>query len=206
MATYEIIFTNDSSQIVDVCVYQQNPALNIAGVQTVAWIVAEAYPTTVVDLDWSDTYGFVWSELEEVGSSTTIGTGQVWLANLTTMNQVTLTYPDDAFTFKDQTQGAAQNILYVVQDGTIPSGYGYVGIGMSGLATFVTETQANMNLNYPPDPEFWVTFGTYSEGELLTMPLPNASVQIIFPNNVYSMAVILNSDNTLAVSEDIYPE
>lgn len=202
MATYEIIFTNDSSQPIDVCVYQQNPDLDIAGIQTVAWIVADAYPTTIVEFLWSDTYDFVWSELEEAGPDTTIGMGQVWPADLTTTNQVRLSYPGDTFTFEEQTQGVAQNMLYVMQDASIPSGYGYVGIGMSGLATFVTETEANINLSFPPDPEYWLTFGIYSQGELLTLPTLNASVQVIFPDNVYSMAVTLNSDNTLTVSEN----
>ncbi len=200
MATYEIIFTNNSSQYVDACVYQQIPDLQVVGVQAVAWMVAPVYPTSVAGFSWSDTYDFVW-RAEEGSESNTIATWQVWPADITSSNQVTLTYAQDAFTFENQTQGPEPDILYLIQDGTVPAGYGYAGIGMSDLPTFAASTEPNITLNFPADIEYYVTFGTYNEGQLLSMPLSGASVQVTFPANVYSMSVTLNSDNTLSVSD-----
>lgn len=200
MATYELKFTNNSSQYVDACVYQQIPDLQVTGVQTVAWMVEGLFPTSVAQFSWSDTYDFVWAASESLFTANDVTTWQIWPADLTSLNQITLTYAEGSFTFENQVQGTEQNVLYLMQDGTIPAGYGYAGIGMSGLPTFVVSTEPNVNLSFTTDIEYYVTFGTYSEGELLNLPLSGPSVQVTFPDNVYSMQVTLNSDNTLSVS------
>ncbi len=97
-------------------------------------------------------------------------------------------------------KGPRGGSLYIMEDGRIPVGQASVGIGMSGFGTFVAPAQPNMNLIFTPNPEYWITFGTYVQGEVVDITAVNNPAQIKFPLNVYSMTAILNPDNTWTIT------
>jgi len=70
---------------------------------------------------------------------------------------------------------------------------------MSGSGTFVVQAQPNMNAIFTFHPEYWITFGNFKEGEVLDITQITNKAQITFPPNIYSMAAILNQDNTWTI-------
>jgi hypothetical protein len=174
--------------------------LGVSDAQSVAWLVTSVHPTTTVTFDWQAVYDFAWSKTGELASGVVAASVQVWPADLSTSNQVTLTYTDGAFTFENQVAGSVAGNLYVVQDQTIPAETAAVGIGMSGQATFLTQAEPNLTLIFTPNPQIWLTFGDYTTGEVLDSDTLNDAVEIPYAENVSSMTAILNADNTWTVS------
>ncbi|MNE74108.1 hypothetical protein D3C80_1701610 [compost metagenome] len=118
--------------------------------------------------------------------------------NLETSNQISLTY-NSGYQFADQTSGDQPGSLYVKMDNTIPLKQASVGIGMSGAGTFVVQAQPNMNLVFTPNPEYWVAFGNFEQGQTLDMQELTNTEKIDFPPGIKEMTVTLNQDNTWKV-------
>jgi hypothetical protein len=201
---YTLVFVNHSSRTADVCVFQQDPLLlSVGSLETVAWLVQPANPTTVVTFQWTADYDFVWSAPGKLAPGVQVSSAQVWPADLSTKNQVTFTKTDGAYTFQNQTQGLTAGRLIISEISTIPAQQAAVGIGAAGAATFVVQAQPNLSLTFTPSatPQYWITFGSYLAGQVLDVTgIPaNEKIQVVFPFNVYSMTATLNADNTGSV-------
>jgi hypothetical protein len=198
---YSILFVNNSGNAGSACVYQQNPNAGDPNVMSLAWFAKYAFPTTKISFQWTVDYDFIWSQTGTLVPGIIFMASQVWPADLSTANLVTLTCVGGAYTFKNQTAGPTPGNLYINQDETIPPKQAAVGIGMSGAGTFAVQAQPNWNLTFTPPavPQYWITFGNFTQGEVIdTAGLTNA-VQIQFPVNTYSMTATLNADNTWTV-------
>src|SRR5690348_8153030 len=99
---YTVVFQNNSANAGTVVLYQVPP--DIPDSMPLAWLTQYAYPTTRVTLTWTLEYDFVWSETGILVPGVVASAAQVWPANLTTTNQVGLTY-NRAFTFQNQQTG-----------------------------------------------------------------------------------------------------
>jgi len=147
---------------------------------------------------WKLEYDFVWSQTGPLVPGVIATAAQVWPANLTDTNQVTLTY-DRAFTFTNQTAGPQAGTLNIRDDNTIPPNTASVGIGMSGAATILMQAHPNFMYQFLARPEYWIAFGDYTIGEALdTASIPNAA-QIEFPPNIYSVTATLNADGSWTI-------
>ncbi len=198
---YSLTVTNDSSFSGDLCVYQRNPHLDDPTVMSLAWFTKYIYPTTTVTFNWSIDYSFIWGYTGALRRGVVFAAAQTWPANLDLSNQVTLTYDstNDAFTFKDQTQNMQGGSLFILQDATIPSNSASVGIAMSGSGAYACQARPNWQFIFTPHPTYWLTFGTYSQGQVLDITsIPNGQ-EIQFPTNVFSMNATLKKDNTWSV-------
>ena len=199
MMTYSIMFQNNSSNAGSACVFQGDPNTGFPGIMSLAWFAKYAYPTTMILFKWTTEYDFVWSETGKLAPGILFTSSQIWPADLTGKNKVTLTHQGGAYTFTNQTKGPQQGSLYITEDQTIPLNMASVGIGMSGSGTFVVQAQPNMNAIFTFHPEYWITFGNFKEGEVLDITQITNKAQITFPPNIYSMAAILNQDNTWTI-------
>lgn len=200
MAKYTLLVKNNSTLEGDICVYQTSPDINDPKVMSLAWFSEHAHPTTNLKFDWNLDYCFIWDETGVLKPGITFEASQMWKANLAGNNKVTLTYKNGAFTFSNQEAGPSDGILYIGEDRTIPIDTASVGIGMSGAGTFVSQASPNMNLSFTPHPVYWVTCGTFKQGQVLdTTEITNAA-QVEFPPNVYTMLATLNPDNTWTVA------
>jgi hypothetical protein len=188
------MFVNNSSRAGNVCLYQQDINIGVLDIQSVAWFSKFSYPTTSVTFTWTTDYNFVWTEKSELSPEAVFISGQCWAANLITPNQVTLIHRE-AYNFENLTTGSNSGGLYIIEDETIPLKQASVGIGMSGLATFVTPALPNVILNFTPHPQYWITFGNYTQGEVLNLTEIANPAQIDFPPNVYSMMATLGQTN-----------
>ena len=196
---YSLTFLNNSSNTWDACVYQNDPDLGNPNVQSLAWFSKTAAPTTKILFSWTVDYSFVWSETGQLIPGVLFSASQNWDADLSSTNQVTFTKSGGAFTFQNQTKGPQGGTLYIGEDGTIPKNTASVGIGMSGSGVYVVQAQPNITATFTPHPVYYITFGTYTQGEVLDIGQITNDAQIAFPPNVYAMTAILNADNTWTI-------
>ena len=194
---YTVVFQNNSANAGTVVLYQQQPA---PGTMPLAWLTKYAYPTTRVTFTWSLDYDFVWSQTGVLVPGIVASAAQVWPADLNTTNQVTLTY-DRAFTFTNQTAASQAGSLVVLADSTIPVNTVSVGIGMSGAATMLVQAQPNMSYVFTPHPQYWISYGNYTTGEVIDADSMTNPAQIVFPPNIYSMTATLNADDTWTIQQ-----
>ncbi len=190
---YSVIFKNESANSGDVCIYQEDPDLDIA---SLAWLTKSAHPMTTVKFTWSTDYVFVWGESGELQPGTIFKSSQIIGADLNTNNMVELSYENNAYMFKNlQTNLDKADELCIVENGSIPLNDALVGIGMSGVGTFVKQAQPNRNLSFKPNPQYWITFGRYFQGEVLDTNRINNKVLLGFKPNLYCLTVTLKEDN-----------
>lgn len=194
---YKVIFRNNSVNFGTVCLYQTEPTLNI-NVMSLAWITQPVHPTTIAELSWNLDYSFVWSETGQLKPGVIFKASQSWNADLKDNNKVTLIHKYGAFTFTDQTRGSAGE-LQIVGDYSIPLFQASVGIGMAGSGILASQAQPNINYFFRMHPKYWITFGTYEQGEVLDTSKITNSARIDFPVNVNIVIATLNQDNTWTI-------
>ncbi len=201
MANYEIIFKNNSDHQGDFCVYQQDPDNTDPLVMSLAWYSKKTNPNVKDTFNWTIDYSFVWDETGELIPGVLFEASECLPADLTSDNFVSFSKENGAYWFQDQqTKQAYVNRLAISQDGSIPASEASVGVGMSGAGTFVRNAEPNMVYQFTPHPEYWVTFGTYEQGQVMDITTITQTAEVDFPNGVYSMTATLNADNTWTVA------
>ena len=197
--TYSLVFQNNSTNQGSGCVYQEDPNLTKANVMSLAWFSKIAATKTKITFTWTIDYSFVWAETGELIPGVMFMAGQTFPADLSTTNSITLSNIGGAYQFQNQGQGAVAGNLYIREDNTVPLKQASVGIGMSGAGTFVVQAQPNINLIFTPHPKYYITFGTFTAGQVLDTLSITDKAEIAFPPGVTSMTAILNPDNTWTV-------
>ena len=204
MTQLQLILVNNSSNAGNIVVYQQLGAAPVSN--PLAWFSKYVYPDTQVSFSWDPTdYDFVWAGTGQIESGVVFEASQVVPANLSTGNQITLSYDSThhVFYFNKQTSGSPAGTFIIVEDSTLPMNAAAVGIGMAGRATFAIQAQPNMTIDINPQLSYWVTFGNVDQGEFFTTGSIVSPVEVVFPVNVNSMTVTLNADNTWTVKSNI---
>ena len=200
---YSVTFKNESANFGDICIYQEDPNLDI-DVMSLAWLTKSAHPMTTVKFTWSTDYVFVWGESGELQPGTIFKSSQIIGADLNTNNMVELSYENNAYKFKNlQTSPDKEGELYIVENSSIPLNEAIVGIGMSGFGTFVKQAQPNMNLFFRPHPKYWISFGEYSQGEVLDITRITNKALLEFKPNVYSLTATLSQDNSWEITTSV---
>lgn len=200
--SYELYFVNNSSMNGSACVYQQDPNIGVPNVMSLAWFAKAANPNTNLMFKWDTTYNFVWSQTGVLTPGVIFFASEKVVADLSQNNQIGFSYQNDAFTFqKPPTQGSQPGTIYINQDSTIPAQTASVGVGMSGSGTFAVQAQPNVLATFTPHPEYWITFGTYQQGQVMDVGTITQTVKIDFPANIYKMTATLKPDNKWSVSQ-----
>jgi rhizosphere induced protein len=199
---YSLNVINNSQNLFDMCVYQKPPDMGVTDVFSLAWFSLPAQPATSVKFQWSIDYSFVWDATGMLQPGVTFDASQVVAADPsdTAQNAVTFDYPDGAYKFDTGQQGPASGHLYIYESKTIPADQASVGIGMSGSGTFAVQAQPNLNLVFTPDPSYWITAGTFVQGQVLDIETVTNPAEIVFPENVYSMTATLGQNNAWSVT------
>jgi hypothetical protein len=195
-----LIFINNSSNVGDVCVYQDDPDMDVQDVMSLAWLAKGAAPTTTLTFTWTIDYCFVWAEAGRLAPGLTFNATQIWEANLETTNKITFKrIHDQIYTFAEQQVGPDEGNLYILGDRTLPVREALVGIGMAGAPIYVVPAQPNSAWIFTPRPHYWITFGTFEPGEVLDVGSIAHKAEIVFPKGVFSMTAILHRDNTWTI-------
>jgi rhizosphere induced protein len=198
-ATYSLRFQNDSSFNGSAMIYQTDPGLGVPNVLSLAWFSRYAPPTKKVLFQWTLDYGFVWAETGTLVPGVMFVAAQYWPADLASSNAVTLTSQGGSCTFVNQKAGPRPGTLFINEDSTIPLKKVAVGIGMSGSGTFAVQAMPNFQLAFTPQPQYWIAFGDYAQGEVLDIGAMANAAAIRFPSGVYAMTAVLNKDGSWTV-------
>ena len=202
---YNLTVVNNSTNYVDICVYQSAPDLGVPDVSALAWLAEPAYPTTTVTFTWSVDYSFVWSNNGTLKPGSVFTASQSWPADpagKSAPQQALLTYANGAYTFNKGAQPVPTpepGSLYIHEDASVPLRQASVGIGMSGSPAFAVPAQPNQNLVFTTHPEYWVTAGTFTPGQIIDEEQVSDKAAIEFLPGVFAMTATLNADNTWTV-------
>jgi hypothetical protein len=74
---------------------------------------------------------------------------------------------------------------------------------MGGFGAWVVSAEPNMEAVFTPgpNPSYWLTFGTYSQGQVMDLKAVHKPVRVVYPANVTSMTATLNPDNTWTIRQ-----
>jgi hypothetical protein len=200
---YSLTIFNNSTQFQDLCVYQKPVDLGVPNAVSLAWFTAPAWPNTTVTFTWTLDYSFMWSQTGSLKPGVTFEAQQVVAAdpNDLTSNQIQFDFRDGAFTFVPgpAAGNAETGSLYIGQQGGVAPKTAMVGIGMSNAGTFAAEAQPNINLVFTPHPEYWVTAGTFTQGQVVNIEEITNEAEVPY-DSTFSMQAVLGSDNLWTVS------
>jgi len=199
---YTLTFANNSTNDWTACVFQTDPGLQATtNAMSLAWFTKPTAKTTGTDFTWTIDYSFVWSETGTLIPGVLFKAAQKWPADLQTSNKVNFTRLDSgAYTFANQTAQAPSGSLIIAEDPKkIPVAGASVGIGMSNAGTFAVPSQPNVTLTFTPTPLYWITFGTFKQGQVLSISEMTAAAAVQFPAAVYAMTAILDQGNNWTV-------
>ncbi len=193
-----IIFVNNSGASGNVCLYQKIPE---GSSFPIAWFTEHVHPTSRASFTWDPSdIGFVWSQTGQLSPGISCGVSQFWKSDLSTDNQVNFTRQDDAYTFENQCQGQQPGFLTIRADSTLIPEQASVGTGMAGAATQLMQASLNMNYEFVVHPEYWISFGEHTRGEVIDIETVTSPAQIKFPVNTHSMTAILQHDSTWTIA------
>lgn len=200
---YSLSVTNNSTQYVDLCLYQKPVDLGVPDAASLAWLVAPAWPGTTVTFTWTQDYSFVWGETGTLKPGVTFNAQQTMPADPENLqsNQIQFDYRQGAFTFVNGPAAGTPQLgsLYIRELSGVPANTASVGIGMSNSGTFVVPAMPNMNLVFTPHPEYWLTAGTFTISEMLDVEEITNEVAVPF-NGTFSMRAVLDARNNWTVS------
>lgn len=198
---YKVIFINASQNDWDFCLYQQDPSLSTnPNIMALAWFAQQVDRGTDTTYQWGVDYSFVWSQTGLLANGAVLFSATETVpADLSMANQIPFTY-NGAFTFGAPSQDPQRGgSLVIEEDGTIPMGEAYVGIGMAGNGTFAVPAKPNLTLTFTPKPEYWCTFGTYEVGQVMDIGEIAEPQQIVF-DGYTTATVTLTPANTWEVT------
>lgn len=195
---YTVRIANDSGRLLDVCLYQRNPAIG-PDMLPVAWFAKTVADSGKVTVRWSPRdWNFVWAQTGRLAPGTVVDVAQAWPADAAVSrpanpplagNCVGLTRVQGAykfFTLPAEPPVPAGNVQ-VAPDHEVLTNQASIGIGMGTAAVLVTQARLADPVNFPLEPTYYVAAGKYSPGQVLdSQPIPN-SPEIVFPAGVYSM-------------------
>jgi rhizosphere induced protein len=196
---YELIAVNNSPDTATFCLYQFDESATLF---PAAWFTKMAAPTSRVYFRWTIDYDFVWGETGQLVPGVIFDSAQIWNANLTTQNKVTLGNEGGAYTFSDLTQGPQSGTLSILCDTTVPMNMLSAGIGMSGSATSVAQAMPNMSFQFTPQPQYRLAFGNFTGGQVLDAETISNPATISFGPSIYSLTATLNADGTWTIAQN----
>ncbi|HEV2740663.1 MAG TPA: hypothetical protein VGU66_19030 [Candidatus Elarobacter sp.] len=196
--TYNLTFVNNSSLAGSACVYQTAPDIGVQDVMSLAWFAKFTNPGTQATFSWQINYSFVWGQTGTLVPGVLFNASQVLPADLSLNNKTTLVY-NGGFDFSPTTSGPNPGSLYIAENNTIPPNQASVGVGMSGAGTYVVQADPNLQLMFTPTPQYWITFGDYTQGVVMSIEEITSTANINFPPNTYEMVATLNADDTWTV-------
>ena len=194
---YQLTVQNDSFNTGSICVYQTVPKQD-KNLLSLAWFSKTCHPGTKVKFGWSIDYSFCWSESGVLTPGVVFDATEMKEADPAdpSNNATGFSKKDGAYLFTPTQRHPSDGCLGVYLDNTVAHGEAAVGVGMGGHAAFAAVASPNYDMTFSPHPQYWVVFGTFTEGEVMDLNRCTRSCNVKFPTNVYSKTITLKDDNT----------
>lgn len=200
---YTLRFKNRSGSQHDFLCYQQGINVNTPYVYTLAWFAKPVANGVNVDFTWTIDYSFVWSEQGLLKPGITFVAEQIIPADLNSANLVDFKDIDGAFQFGMPTSKGSAGSLTIDCDSSIPKDAAMIGIGMSGQGTHAVAAEPNYAAVFSVHPEYWISFGSFTPGQVVDTQTMVNSEQVEFPVNVYGMTATLDSGNEWTMQQGL---
>lgn len=207
--TYRLEMLNNSDNSYDFCVYQRSADTTLEPVDSVAWSVYSLAPTVKGSLMWSPDLEFVWGPAGVVAPGVIFEASQRWPGSPTGQNVVTLQKnAGGALTFADLGAGGKQGAMTIETRQDVPPQDIAIGLNMTittehshtaASAALIAQAHPGQRAVFAPPGSYWLTFGSFKTGEILSNTKMAHSVQLVFPTNVYELSATLNRDETWTV-------
>lgn len=177
---YTLEVRNNSTSVQDFVVYQSDPNLNANNASTLAWFVAPLKANARTDLSWNPDYSVSLSDSADLKVGAVYRPAQTLPVSPGAPGDdgVDLSYIGgvlgmDRAKSLDQSKGT----LSLEEPRKIPRDDGSVALGMAGRPAFAWKAEPNHTLRFTPHPEYWITAGDFTQGEVInpqtvSNPLP----------------------------------
>lgn len=168
--TYTIHVRNDSNSFENFAVYQTDPDLPVANSYSLAWIVKGMLPSAKTDLSWNPDYSFSLSDSADLKAGVIYRSDQTLLVSPGTPGEdgVDLTYARDILGMvRAKSTNHSNGMLSLEEPRTTPRTSASVALGMAGRPAFAWKAEPNHSLSFTPHPEYWITAGTFTQGEVI---------------------------------------
>lgn len=201
MTTFTINFVNNSNSSGGFCVFQQNHNSPNPNVFPLAWRVEFATPGTRLAISWNTDLYFFWAKTGELKPGVIFNPGENAPTDMSERNEITLAKEERDYKFVNQRDWNRHGSLCIISNNTTAIRQASVGIGMSGAPTLAVQAQPNMTFVFSPRFEYWITFASLKQGQVLNPSEILNPVKIDFPHGIFSMDATLNPDNTWTITQ-----
>lgn len=192
---YTLTFVNSSTLSRSFICFQEDPAIGVPDVMSLAWYTKFTHPGTTTDFEWFMNYSLIWSEQGNLKPGVKFTASDIVDADpkgIEHPNKISLQYVDDGFKFANPSNQGSKGSLTIDTEAGFPAGKASIGIGMSGSGTFAVPAIPQDHTIFTPHPQYWVAFGNYKKGTVLDITQISNKKQVIFPTNVFAMTAIYN--------------
>jgi hypothetical protein len=198
-SSYSLTCVNNSASEGRFVVFQKPPGN--PNFSVLAWFAKAAHPDTQVTFRWTTDYCFVWAETGVVTPAISFKAWQIVAADPETRNLIQLTQDAYAATyFTTPTDAGVRGRLTIQSLATVVPHRTAIGIGMSSSATMVLPAMPNFNVEFMPQPHYWVAFGNYFTGQILDIEHMTGATEVIYPPEVMSRTATLGADHVITVT------
>ncbi len=201
MAQYSVKCINNSQISGSFMLFQAVPKIGMpANVFSLAWFARPTAPGSQVNFVWSTDYSFVWAETGVLQPGINFSAEQIINADPDGQNSVELTTNTDGATaLTNLNSNGAVGSLTIPQLSNVTTDSVSVGIGMSGSGTFVVQAAPNVTSVFTPNPSYWVAFGNYQTGDVLSSQDTIGAVEVAFGGSLTARTAVLGLDNIITV-------
>jgi hypothetical protein len=199
---FSLTVTNNSSRFEDLVLYQKPDDLGVRNAFPVAWLTAPAHPGTTVRFTWTQDYSFVWSQTGPLRPGVTFSAQQTVATDpqKENDNHTRFEFRGDTFAFIRDDQPGRPGSLTIREQSSVPPGTAAVGIGMANEPTFAVQAEPNTNLVLTPHPDYWVTAGTYTHGEVLDTDRITSEAHLPY-DHTFAMSAVLDAAGNWTVQD-----
>lgn len=167
-----------------------------------AWLTAPAQPGHTVTFTWSVDYSFVWAVTGPLMSGIPFMDWELVAADPDDEleNQTGFDFDNGNYGFVPASDsGTPLGGLGIQVLPSVPDDTASVGIGMDGAPVFAAQAVPGVKLVFTPHPQYWITAGTFSSGEVLDVEEITNEVEIPY-DDTFSMNAVLGPNNLWTVS------
>ena len=173
LALYPTVYTltvrNESKSPTDIAVYQTDPGFSAAATPLV-WQDVPVKANAETGLSWNSDYSLSWSNSADLKPGAVYRPDQTLSVSAGAARENAVELIDthgDLGMHRVRPSEQADGALSLQALSTIPPGSASVALGMSGRPASVVKAEPDQTLRFTPHPTYWITAGTFTEGEVI---------------------------------------
>lgn len=205
----QLIFVNSASSTFSLgCIVTLEGINNPSPTHPIMWMSVKLEPGKIQIFKWRNSFEFIWAATGQLQTGSIIVPAARKRANAKRGETILLTRRRgrEKYRFRSLEKVPEAGLLQIMCDGTIPAQSISVGlnikilggIGLPGSGVVVQQAQPNLLYTWKTKPDYFATFGSFIQGSY--QPVTQGLIPFSFPNNVNTMSVTLQQNNTLVVN------